>query len=68
MHENKLHGFVEVVFQSRVILFPHVAKSHGIFAPLFNVEQHQVSNTSRFRFQFLEIGNDFPALGKGRFF
>ena len=38
MYENKLHGFVEIVFQSRVILLPHVAKGHGIFAPLFNVE------------------------------
>ena len=40
MHENKLNGFVEIVFQSCVILLPHVAESHGIFAPLFNVEQH----------------------------
>ena len=64
MHENKLHGFVEVVLQSRVILFPHVAKGHGIFAPLFNVEQHQVSDTSGVWFQFLEIRNDFSAFGE----
>ena len=64
MHENKLHGFVEIVFQSRVILFLHVAESHGILAPLLNVEQHQVAHTGRFRFHFLEIGNDFPALGE----
>lgn len=38
MHENKLHGFVEVVFQSNVILLPHVAKGHGVFASLFDVK------------------------------
>lgn len=31
MHENEFHGFVEVVFQSRVILLLHIIKRYSVF-------------------------------------
>lgn len=62
--DNEMYGLLKVGFHRGIVLLPHIPEHDREPAALFNIEEHQIGNILRIRFQLTEVGYHLSAFGK----